>query len=249
MTPQKDYRNRAAHVRRSARAQLKEIRRARLARKESDAAPLPVDDIDQTHEEAADAMPCPFDQPAAPAVSDANVDLGANETEPPTSDTQMSEVADSIEDTALAELDDMFDDAASASTPDVVAEEVVEEPTLEVSDGVDLLAEEEPAAEPEIELTADCSDQSGAVAQQEEAETYNPVSAEAKPDLEGSDLNSLPGAGPGLVWMLHQCGVSSLAELAESDPDELTPKLGVVGQILDVSKWIDFATVETAAPH
>lgn len=247
MTPQKDYRKRAAHVRRSARAQLKEIRRARLARKESDAVPAPMMDIDQTHEAAADTMSCPFEEPTAPPDADVHVEAGIEDIEPGLSGTQMSGEADSIENEALAELDDMFDDVEIL--PDAVVELVIEEPASQASEVADVLSDEKPPAEPEVEPVVQCSDQAGAVTEQEETALDNVSPSASPPDLEGSDLNSLPGAGPGLVWMLHQCGVSSLADLAVSDAAELTPKLGVVGQILDVSKWIDFATVETAAPN
>ena len=56
-----------------------------------------------------------------------------------------------------------------------------------------------------------------------------------------SELAQLPGAGPGLVWMLGQCGVTTMAQLAQEEAQSLSTKLGVVGQILDVSQWISFA--------
>ncbi|RDC73185.1 hypothetical protein DLJ49_08755 [Rhodovulum sp. 12E13] len=56
-----------------------------------------------------------------------------------------------------------------------------------------------------------------------------------------SDLHRLPGAGPGLVWMLQQCGVTSLDDLARADPEALTDQMGLVGQMLDLSSWVAFA--------
>ncbi|MEE4117754.1 MAG: hypothetical protein V2I65_01935 [Paracoccaceae bacterium] len=56
-----------------------------------------------------------------------------------------------------------------------------------------------------------------------------------------SDLHMLPGAGPGLVWMLQQCGVTSLDDLARADPEALTDRMGLVGQMLDLSSWVAFA--------
>jgi len=53
-----------------------------------------------------------------------------------------------------------------------------------------------------------------------------------------SDLSRLAGAGAGLVWMLQQSGVHSLAELAEADAETLSDKLGLVGQLLDMPAWI-----------
>ncbi|WP_245834106.1 hypothetical protein [Yoonia maricola] len=62
-----------------------------------------------------------------------------------------------------------------------------------------------------------------------------------------SELAQLPGAGPGLVWMLGQCGVTTLTQLAERDASVLSNQLGVVGQILDVSQWVSFAQENTVA--
>jgi predicted flap endonuclease-1-like 5' DNA nuclease len=64
--------------------------------------------------------------------------------------------------------------------------------------------------------------------------------ARTKPEPR-SDLTELPGAGPGLVWLLEECGVSSMAELAMADADDLTAKLGLVGQLLDLEHWIAHA--------
>lgn len=58
---------------------------------------------------------------------------------------------------------------------------------------------------------------------------------------EDSPLAALPGAGPGLIWMLHQCGITTLQDLAAADAEDLSTQLGVVGQILDVRPWIEIA--------
>lgn len=60
-----------------------------------------------------------------------------------------------------------------------------------------------------------------------------------------SDLASLPGAGEGMVLLLNQCGIHSLADLARADPAELSQHLGIVGQILDVTPWIDYARTKS----
>jgi len=64
-----------------------------------------------------------------------------------------------------------------------------------------------------------------------------------------TDLDSLPGAGVGLIWMLQQCGVSTLTDLAKADADTLTAEMGLVGELLDLQAWIDLAgqTDRTAA--
>ncbi len=58
---------------------------------------------------------------------------------------------------------------------------------------------------------------------------------------EGSDLFSLPGAGPGLVWMLQKSGVSDMATLAVADAEQLRVDLGLVAKMLDVDYWIEYA--------
>ena len=67
----------------------------------------------------------------------------------------------------------------------------------------------------------------------------------AKP--QSSDLATLPGAGPGLIWMLQQCGIQTLEDLAQIDAAALVPKLGLVGQLLNVDIWQDFARQTTSA--
>ena len=70
------------------------------------------------------------------------------------------------------------------------------------------------------------------------------VADEATPEEQAvlaSDLNSLPGAGVGLVWLLRECGVGSMQELADANPEVLSEQLGVVGRLVDVSAWIEHA--------
>lgn len=62
-----------------------------------------------------------------------------------------------------------------------------------------------------------------------------------------SPLAELPGAGPGLIWMLTECQIHSLGDLSQQSAAELSSKLGVVGQIIDVATWIDFAKGKTDA--
>ncbi|MDG4648434.1 hypothetical protein P6F26_08250 [Roseibacterium sp. SDUM158017] len=62
---------------------------------------------------------------------------------------------------------------------------------------------------------------------------------------EGSDLDSLPGAGPGLIWLFGECGIRTLADLAKADPAWLRKRLGLVGELLDLDHWIAFARDRT----
>jgi hypothetical protein len=62
----------------------------------------------------------------------------------------------------------------------------------------------------------------------------------------GSNLSSLPGAGPGLIWMLQKCGIETLQDLALADPALLVPRLGLVGKIADVHGWHRYAQRQVA---
>lgn len=66
--------------------------------------------------------------------------------------------------------------------------------------------------------------------------------------METSDLAMLPGAGSGLVWMLGQCGIRTLDELGRADAEGLAERMGLVGQLLDLQSWIDFARCSTERP-
>lgn len=76
-----------------------------------------------------------------------------------------------------------------------------------------------------------------------------PVYAEpAMPDPEGAaELQSLPGIGPGLIWMLQKAGISTLADLAEADVEALARELGAVSALLDVGYWVDCARATVRA--
>jgi hypothetical protein len=73
------------------------------------------------------------------------------------------------------------------------------------------------------------------------SDAQEPSSQGPEPELEPSDLYTLPGAGEGLVWMLNKCDIQSKSDLAVADPKLLTEKLGVIGQIINVQTWIDCA--------
>lgn len=66
------------------------------------------------------------------------------------------------------------------------------------------------------------------------------------PDASKSDLYCLRGAGAGLVWMLEQCGVHTLADLAAADPAILQQRMGLIGQILDLEDWVNYAKASIA---
>jgi predicted flap endonuclease-1-like 5' DNA nuclease len=56
-----------------------------------------------------------------------------------------------------------------------------------------------------------------------------------------TDLDRLPGAGPGLIWALGQAGIRSLADLAPLEAAELAARLGPIGRLVPAQAWIDIA--------
>lgn len=61
------------------------------------------------------------------------------------------------------------------------------------------------------------------------------------------ELMALPGAGPGLVWMLQKAGIGSLDAMANADADHLRTAMGLVGELLDLRYWIDCAREMTGS--
>jgi predicted flap endonuclease-1-like 5' DNA nuclease len=57
----------------------------------------------------------------------------------------------------------------------------------------------------------------------------------------GSGLDLLPGAGPGLTAALVQAGIPDLAALAAATPEDLGPRLGPLGRLINLVAWIAFA--------
>lgn len=69
----------------------------------------------------------------------------------------------------------------------------------------------------------------------------SPDAPSDEPAADGEGLESLPGIGPGLVWVLRQRGLASLADLARSDGADLRDALGLLGAFVDVDSWIAHA--------
>ena len=61
-----------------------------------------------------------------------------------------------------------------------------------------------------------------------------------------TDLDRLPGAGPGLVDALRRAGIDRLADLAPLAPEALAARLGPIGRLVPAARWI--ATAREAAP-
>jgi len=63
----------------------------------------------------------------------------------------------------------------------------------------------------------------------------------SQPMAKTCSLRALPGAGPGLIWMLGTAGIATMDDLADADAEVLGTRLGLVGQILNVRSWVNFA--------
>lgn len=76
-----------------------------------------------------------------------------------------------------------------------------------------------------------------------------PLFSELEDATAETDLERIPGIGPGLIWMLAKSSVTSLRDLANADAGALKSELGVVGTILDIDRLISLAQecVENAA--
>ncbi len=60
-------------------------------------------------------------------------------------------------------------------------------------------------------------------------------------------VSLLPGIGPGLVWRLEQSGYRTLEDVANARTEDLAAKLGAVGKLVKLDRWIDFAKQAIAA--
>jgi predicted flap endonuclease-1-like 5' DNA nuclease len=69
---------------------------------------------------------------------------------------------------------------------------------------------------------------------------------ETAPEPEPSDLDRLPGAGPGLIWALERAGLRRLADLAPLAPAELAARLGPLGRLVPAQSWIEAARAASA---
>lgn len=220
MTVDRTYRNEARAARQAARETLRAYRNARLRSRQSAAE---TDTAPEAGEAAAGAgviSPDSFFDMTAPPPAAQSASAGPGDTEAEPDSSGMGESGG-----AETQADAAFDAAAAGDAGDDRAKLIGPEDGL--TDSMDAAPVAEPAApagEPVTEHGT--ADEDGAAL------------AAVDPD---TDLFDLPGAGAGMVWMFHQCGIRSLADLAEADGSDLSLRLGVVGHILNVEPWIAFA--------
>ena len=227
--------SRSRGVRSSARAHLARLREDRLQKRQAASpsthmspavacdppAPVQPRSRPELAEGSAFSTSVPADAIALQAPR-AAVEIGASDlevTEPSPFEEQAAAVSE------ITSTDDRDDGSAVAiyAEPAPVQTQVVPPAPAEAATAPDPLSD--PKA-PAISESADT------------AEERADAAAGAQ---DASDLAELPGAGPGLIWLLQECGVRSLAELAAVDSADLSRKLGLVGQLLDLEHWIAYA--------
>lgn len=216
MTEPQSYRNRAGEVRSDARAHLMALRQERMEKRKR--AMDRTSDAPKIQSPALECLELEDVTPDQAAdISDellAPVSATLQESHFPTDTPQLS-ATDDIDDLAVE----------NAAMSEMLEEEEASHPTQETaSDDAELHVLPTDGIEEELS---------------DDPQPADPTPASA--DQQSGDLDQLPGAGPGLVWMLNQCGITTLAELAQADATQLSTDLGIVGQILDVAQWIAFA--------
>lgn len=53
-----------------------------------------------------------------------------------------------------------------------------------------------------------------------------------------SDIEHLPGVGPGLAWALRRAGLARRADLSGLEPGDLVALLGPLGRLVPAAAWI-----------
>lgn len=231
MASERNYRNEAVSARRAARDTLRSLREARRqskVRAQKTASPKKTGGQGSLIE--PDAFFSISPGPSEPFPEDADQH-----------DEPASETAASIDDAADAatgpEADDVadFEDHDTAGDEDEAADDLAESSAEAVAGDAGELGD---AADPG---DADMADAGEADEQDGPDAPESPGAEDLNAADPNSDLFDLPGAGAGIVWMFHQCGIRTLSDLAQADAQELSAKLGVVGHILNIQPWISYA--------
>jgi Meckel syndrome type 1 protein len=73
--------------------------------------------------------------------------------------------------------------------------------------------------------------------------------AKTVPPRVAPSVSLLPGIGPGLIWRLEQSGYRTLDDVAGARVEELRARLGAVGNLVKLDRWIAFAQENIAEPQ
>lgn len=227
MEPTKSYQRRSGLVRNEARARLAQIRKDRMARRVTGGA-------EKDHVALRGAAPVEDDGAALP--------LAVPSETPPPSDVAPSAPAPREAPEAAVWMTPAAPSAAGARAEGSIAAQqaAAEAPVAEQQSEPPATPEAPPVPEPTPGIAAAMAAADRAL-QPVERPGPSPASAVTPDPDPNSDLFALPGAGSGLVWMLQNAGVGTMRELADADPEALSQRLGLIGQILDIGHWIDFA--------
>ena len=233
---------RAHAVRKAAQEHLSALRAERLARRQERGGVAQLEPTAAATEEpfiadAAMTEPVGMDSPTDSAGAGAIADLDDGSANPD-GDSSADSEADAVS------VEAMEEPAEPALDDDDVSIEVAEQDLVQDGDDPGPSAtqadEDAPAHDISDEAAAPAEGQSADEGASEGFED-GAEAADVKPDAAESDLFSLPGAGPGLVWVFQQAGIASLADLAVAEPGPLAEKLGLVGELLDLDHWIGHA--------
>ena len=247
MSDRESYRDWARSVRSAARQSIKGLRAERLARRSSQGTAIP-----SAIPSVADDLPISISSSTASLLE---LDAASKETGFPLgSYPQASDTRQKMPETfATEELRDSAEESTVEGCPPDLSPRQPEAavaqpgPTHNISE---ICTEGSDDAAPVAFLDATdavaltpcllaAPEDSPMIASQADARSAPP---DCQQDLLcGSSLTALPGAGTGLIWLLHVNGISSLRDLAQADARTLSSALGLVGQLIDVQDWIDFA--------
>ena len=229
-----NFRSRSQLVRQSARAHLLDIRRARLANR---AAPQPAaPGATDLTADGSSPMETPIE--VMPEAAGLHPEEHNTTIVPPDAPPEPATVMDALEQAAVHSV-------GLPDPHDLADEPLRSEPASNPAASLDIYADVAASALPDLPEPQPTDPPAVAMAAPDVTETLTDADLAAPvldlPQDDAGDLIALPGAGPGLIWMLQQCGITTLRDLAKADAADLTPKLGLVGQILNVQSWLDYA--------
>lgn len=219
MTVERNYKSEARSARMAARAKLQAYREARRQARGGGVTAKPA---------AASEHPTRQGRSVSQISPDAFFEIAGT----PEGGGEVSEPVDEVSSEWTSELG-----------PAVCADDDQGiEPTSSETEANAIPAPSEP--EPAIPDPEPHTPETGQPATGDPVEPNAPPMDASQPDVTAdpnSDLFELPGAGAGMIWMFQKCGIHSLAELSKADPDTLSAQLGVVGHILNIEPWIEYA--------
>ncbi|MBF9029964.1 hypothetical protein HKCCE3408_06130 [Rhodobacterales bacterium HKCCE3408] len=242
-------RGRAQAVRQSAQSHLLTLREERMRKRRAARLSRNAGIAD----EVATGAPA---VPPGPEIAGDDGDMVAIAPEPAVTDEAHDPPVEAEADGPEAAAEAEGPEAHGAADETGPADGVAPEPDAEAGKGVGPEAIEASETDTDTLATADydrtaepTSDDAGALSEvaPEPEDDSQPGAAPAAggpgmiDEAGAAELMTLPGIGPGLVWMLQRAGVLTLDDMAAADPKSLAASMGLVGELLDLDWWIDCA--------